>query len=68
MLAEIAKKNIRCQHFVTLDYILAHRKSPDFNFSQAIFEFSKKYAVLNIDELLVCKSCETQLDIFKYIF
>ena len=67
MLAEIAKKNIRCQHFVTLDYILTHRKSPDFNFSQAIFEFSKKYAVLNIDELLVCKSCETQLDIFKYI-
>lgn len=66
-LAELSAKNIICYHFVLLDYIVRNRTNNDFDFTQAIFEFSKRFAILNDDDLMVCKSCETQIDILKFV-
>ena len=54
----------RCNHFLILEFILKNRTE---QFTQLIFEFSKRYAVLNQDELMICKSCGTYLEISRYI-
>lgn len=59
----LSSGTIRCNHFLTLEHIL---HNPE-DFTQNLFEFSKKYAMLNDDELLVCKSCGTYLEVYKYI-
>jgi hypothetical protein len=54
----------RCNHFLILEFILSNRTE---QFTQLIFEFSKRYAILNQDELMICKSCGTYLEINRYI-
>jgi len=61
--AIIEEKHIRCNHFLVLEMLLANKEE----FTQNLFEFSKKYCIVNADEILVCKSCGTQLDIYKYV-
>lgn len=60
-------QNATCQHTITFNKIMMYRNKDPSAFSQALYEFIKKYRQVNVEGEFLCKSCSQLLDIKKFV-
>ena len=63
---QIEQKTV-CQHFITWDKINSMRKKNPSEFNQKLFEFIQQYLIESFNGKYICKSCSTELEIYKYV-
>lgn len=56
-----------CQHTITWNNISYLRKRNPNKFNQLLFEFIKKYVIINDEQDYICKSCNFLVDIKRFV-
>ena len=57
----------KCQHYIDWEKIKRMKNKPN-EFTQAVFDFVKKYVKTNNKSDFICKSCNEMLAIKKYVY